>query len=208
MGTRPPLVIKEIYHVYNRGNDKRKVFLDKKDHERFVALLYLSNGTTSVHISNHQGSTLMELLELEKGEPLVDIAAYCLMPNHFHLLLHQKVDGGISKFMQKLTTGYTMYFNTKYKRSGTLFQGKFKSRHAGEDRYLKYLLSYIHLNPPKYATYPYSSYLDFTDTNRIQHKILNRQCLPLYFSSTKKFVAELKEWSKYREEYQGSTLMT
>src|SRR6185312_7588170 len=175
MGTRIPLAVKEIYHVYNRGTDKRKIFLDQKDYERFLALLYLSNGTTAVHISNYQGSTLMELLDLDKGEPLVDIAAYCIMPNHFHLLLHQKVDGGISKFMQKLTTGYTMYFNTKYERSGTLFQGKFKSKHAGEDRYLKYLLSYIHLNPQKRVDYPYSSYKDFVETERPESKILNKE---------------------------------
>lgn len=207
MGNRSPLAPNKIYHIYNRGTDKRKIFLEHRDYARFLSLLYLSNGTSSVHISNHQGSTLMELLSLEKGEPLVDIAAYCLMPNHFHLLLKQKVDGGISKFMQKLTTGYTMYFNTKYQRSGTLFQGKFKSKQTGEDRYLKYLLSYIHLNPSKYATYPYSSYFDFIGKERPENKLLNRECLPLYFSSPQKFKEELDEWVNYHEEYQGSTLM-
>jgi putative transposase len=200
MGIRSPLASQEIYHVYNRGTDKRDIFLDKKDYERFLALLYVCNGTKPVQLNNYKGLTLEELLISEKGEGLVDIAAYCLMENHFHLLLHQRIEGGISKFMQKLITGYTMYFNTKYKRSGVLFQGKFKSQHAGEDRYLKYLLSYIHLNPPTYATYPYSSYLDFIGVNRTQNKIINNECLPLYFPSPRKFKAELKEWLTYREE--------
>jgi len=203
MGTRPKLISKEIYHVYNRGTDKRPIFLDAKDYERFLSLMHLSNGTKSVHMSNYQGLTLVELLILEKGEPLVDIAAYCLMPNHFHLLLHQKVDGGISKFMQKLTTGYTMYFNTKHERSGALLQGTFKSKHAGEDRYLRYVLSYIHLNPLRYATYPYSSYLDFMNKERPQNCIINRSCLPMYFDTPQQFDKELKEWFTYRTEYQG-----
>jgi putative transposase len=207
MATREPLAVKEIYHVYNRGTEKRSIFLDPKDYERFLTLLYLSNGTESVHISNYQGSTLMEMLLLEKGERLVDITAYCLMPNHFHLLLHQRTEGGISKFMQKLTTGYTMYFNKKYERSGTLFQGKFKSKHASEDRYLKYLLSYIHLNPANYSKYKYSSYLDFIGQEREENKILNKECLPIYFPTPEKFEGELKEWLAYRAEYQGSTLM-
>jgi putative transposase len=149
----------------------------------------------------------MDFLELEKGEPLVDIGSYCLMPNHFHLLLHQRQEDGISRFMQKLTTAYTMYFNIKNKRTGVLFQGRFKSKHAAEDRYLKYLLSYIHLNPSNHSAYKYSSYEDFVDTDRPQGRILNKTFLPVYFDSPKKFAAELEEWLGYRKEYQGSTLM-
>ncbi len=197
MGTRAVLAENEIYHVYNRGTEKRNVFKNKKDYERFLALLYLSNSTVPVHISNYQGSTLMDLLALDIGEPLVDLGAYCLMQNHFHLLLRQRTENGISKFMQKLITGYTMYFNKRHERSGALFQGKFKSSHASEDRYLKYLLSYIHLNPPKYEQYPYSSYLDFMEVERIENKLLNKNCLPLYFSSPKEFAKELEEWNSY-----------
>ncbi len=207
MGTRPPMAPREIFHIYNRGTEKRKIFLERKDYERFLALLYLSNSDSSVHISNQRGLTLTDLLELERGQALVDIGAYCLMPNHFHLLIHQKVEGGISKFMQKLVTGYTMYFNLKHQRNGALFQGRFKSRHAGEDRYLKYLLSYIHLNPAQYTKYPYSSYADFIGKTRPHGKILNKESIPLYFESPEQFIEELKEWSTYQTEYQGSTLM-
>jgi len=197
MGVRGTLAPREYYHIYNRGTDKRKIFLAKKDYERFLALLYLSNGTEAVHISNYQGSTLMELLELERGEPLVDIGAYCLMLNHFHLLVRQREENGVSKFMQKLTTGYTMYFNKRNERTGALFQGKFKSKHAGEDRYLKYLIAYLHLNPGT-PNYPYSSCLDYMDRGRAEEKLLNKKCLPEYFPSPKDFLAEMKEWLSYR----------
>ena len=197
----------EIYHIYNRGTDKRKVFLNRKDYDRFLALLYLSNSDSPVHLSNHQDSTLMNLFQVERGKRLVDIGAYCLMPNHFHIMLQQREDGGISKFMQKLTTGYTMYFNLRHDRNGSLFQGKFKSSHAAEDRYLKYLLSYIHLNPDGYANYTYSSYKDFIVATRPQSKILNNDFLPVYFESQDAFDNELKDWLAYRDEYQGSTLI-
>ena len=205
MGNREPLAPKEFYHIYNRGTDKRKIFDSRADYERFLALLYLSNTTDSIHINNHrhQGSTLVERLQIERAEPLVSIAAYCLMPNHFHLLIQEHKEGGISKFMQKLITGYTMYYNIKNERSGTLFQGKFKSEHVGEDRYLKYLLAYIHLNPSKLGKpeqYIYSSYADFVGEKRLQGKILDTAVLPEYFPSPKSFKKEMKEWLKYRTE--------
>ncbi len=205
MGTREPLAPKEFYHLYNRGTDKRKIFDNKADYERFLALLYVSNSVEQVHLNNqrHRGSTLADRLELERGKTLVSIAAYCLMPNHFHLLVQERKEGGISKFMQKLTTAYTMYYNTKNERNGVLFQGKFKSEHVGEDRYLKYLLAYLHLNPSKYSKpekYPYSSYLDFAGVVRLQGKILDMKVLPEYFPNPKHFKKEMQEWLRYRTE--------
>lgn len=208
MAIRSPLAPDEFYHLYNRGADKRKIFLAKADYERFVTLLYVANGTQPVRLENirrsEQGSTLLtRALEVDRGEPLVSIAAYCLMPNHFHLLVRQKKEGGISRFMQKLTTAYTMYFNTKNDRNGTLFQGKFKSEHVGNDRYLKYLLAYIHLNPTKLANleqYAHSSYADFVGKSRLQRSILDMNVLPEYFPRPKDFKKEMKEWLKFREE--------
>jgi len=151
----------------------------------------------------------MDLLSLDRGESLVDIGAYCLMPNHFHLLLRQREEDGISRFMQKLVTGYTMYFNKKNERSGALFQGKFKSVHAHDDRYLKYVISYIHLNPARllgeksslraadFVRYPYSSYLDHLGHERVQNKIIDKQCLPDYFSNTEALEQEMQEWLTY-----------
>ncbi len=136
----------EFYHIYNRGNSKQKIFHDKEDYGRFIKSIFLSNGNNSFKIYFIKNDTVYEF---NRGEPLVNIGAYCLMPNHFHILVTQTNNGSISKFMQKLTTAYAMYYNEKYKRTGSLFEGKFKSEHIEDDKYLKYIFSYIHLNPIK-----------------------------------------------------------
>lgn len=217
MGNRAPLAENEFYHLYNRGTEKRKIFLSKGDYERFLSLLYVANNVEPIRLDNirrsEQGSTLLNrALDSERSEPLVSIAAYCLMPNHFHLLLQQRAEGGISRFMQKLATAYTMYFNTRYERSGALFQGKFKSKHAADDRYLKYLLAYIHLNPSKIAKpsdYVYSSYQDFAGDSRVQTRILDKTALPEYFPTPQAFAKEMREWLTLREglDEQGRTLL-
>src|SRR3989344_578137 len=108
---------KEWYHCYSRGIDKCIVFKDTTDYQRFVGLLYLANTSTVLHRSNLGHFNFHELFTISLKEPLVSIGAYTLMPNHFHLLLYEKSAGGISMFMQKLGTAYTMYFNVKNKRS-------------------------------------------------------------------------------------------
>jgi putative transposase len=155
----------------------------------------------------------------ERGKEIVSIGSYCLMPNHFHILITQKEDGSISKFMQKLTTAYVMYYNKKYNHSGGLFEGKFKSQHLNTDQYLKYLFSYIHLNPIKLiqkdwkengiknkkgaleylCKYQYGSYLDYLEIERIQNKILNIEAFPKYFPNKKSFQKEIFEWLNYKE---------
>ena len=141
----------EFYHIYNRGVDKRTIFQDDRDYERFLALLYIANSEETIHLSNDfpKKTPLDEIFKKDRGGQIVAIGAYCLMPNHFHLLLTPLVTDGISKFMQKLQTGYSMYFNKKNERNGSLFQGVFKSEHINNDRYFKYIYSYIHLNPSK-----------------------------------------------------------
>ena len=136
----------EYYHIYNRGVEKRHIFETNADRKRFLRLLYVCNGSKPVIMRDCQG---LPLVEIDKGEDLVGMGAYCLMPNHFHLLIRETVDGGISKFMSKLTTAYSMYFNKRYDRKGTLFEKPFRARHIDDDNYLKYLFSYIHLNPVK-----------------------------------------------------------
>jgi putative transposase len=139
-----PYVNDEYYHIYNRGVEKRKIFISESDYKRFLFILNAFNTTESTENltrsqqKNERGSTSFRLVEIEE---------YCLMPNHFHLLLRQLKDGGISKFLQKVITGYTMYFNTKYDRTGVLFQGRHKSKHVDRESYLDWLRLYIHLNP-------------------------------------------------------------
>lgn len=141
----------EWYHCYNRGVEKRTIFHDIKDYERFLMSIYSCNSTTPIHISNvrkgYQGPTLVEILELPRGEQLVDIAAYALMPNHFHFLLREKVPGGTTSFMRKVCTGFAMYYNLKRERTGSLFQGKFKAKQVADDFYFRRLFNYIHANP-------------------------------------------------------------
>ena len=214
----------EYYHVYNRGVDKRTVFENDSDHKRFCMLLYLCNQESPVrfdHLPEWKGSTSPELIAsvfyADNPKPLVAIGAYCLMPNHFHILVKEINDGGITKFMQKLSTAYTMYFNSGRKRSGALFQGRFKAEHVNTDTYLKYLFAYIHLNPvkliePKWKVvgilnkqkifdflnaYPYSSYLDYLDSSREFSKILERKKFPDYFPSRKDFKSEIADWINF-----------
>ena len=140
----------EWYHCFTRGVDKRQIFLSVADYERYLMLLYACNSTEPIHVSNmgtrHQGPALTKVLACERGHPLVDIGAYCLMPNHSHLLLREVIDGGVSLFMQKVGTGYTMFFNKKYERIGTLFSSRFKALHIGTDQYLQRAANYIHAN--------------------------------------------------------------
>src|SRR3989338_11716474 len=136
--------VNEYYHLYNRGTEKRIIFLDNQDYRRFLFLMYICNTEKSITLRDIGNGEFFE-----RGEIIVDIGAYCLMPNHFHILVREKVESGISTYMRKLLTGYSMYFNKKYKRTGKLYEGVFKSTHLEKDNYLKYLYSYIHLNPAK-----------------------------------------------------------
>jgi len=147
---RGPVAEGEWYHCYNRGTDKRRIFNEERDYDRFLMLLYLANSNVRLHVSDigrgGQGPTLDRILEMERGDPLVAVGAYSLMPNHFHLLLRPAQPGGVALFMQKVSTGYSMYFNKIHERTGTLFEGKFKSKHVSTDNYFRRLVNYIHAN--------------------------------------------------------------
>lgn len=215
----------EYYHLYNRGNDKRQIFLNHSDYFRFLLLLYAANHRQPVHLSNWQGEVLPAGLIWSKdyGPKLVDIGAYCLMPNHFHLLVREKERNtsdtpAVPIFMQKLLTGHSMYFNKKYGRSGKLFEGPFKATHADDDRYLKYLFAYIHLNPVKSIDptgwvkksirhpetakeflnhYEYSSYPYYSGRKRLSDSIINAAAFPGYFSETKEFSDFIQDWINF-----------
>lgn len=216
----------EFYHIYNRGNSKQKIFHDKQDYNNFIGLLYILNTSQNCNIYNLRRSKNFNTYEIDVQDRLVDIGAYCLMPNHFHILITEKIEGGISKFMQKIATAYVMYYNKKYGRTGGLFEGKFKSQHIDNDRYLKYLFSYIHLNPIKLIDkewkdkgirnkkdaveflkqYNYSSYLDFFGIKRPQNKILNLRTFPTYFPDTESFTDEILDWLiTFKEPVLGKT---
>ena len=214
----------EFYHVYNRGNDKRIIFIDNSDYKRFVSLLFFCNS----HLNVDMQKILREFKKEDnlsnfigwRGKTLVDIGALCLMPNHFHLLIHEKEEEGITMFIQKVCTAYSMYFNLKYKRKGKLFEGAYCATHADSDEYLKYLFTYIHLNPlkltdplwrdrgvedilrsKKYLTeYQYSSF-GCSPQNKIDiDSILNLASFPEYFLE-KDMETSALEWVKMARKF-------
>jgi len=137
----------ELYHVFNRGTDKRSIFSDQGDFRRFFQSIIEFNTTEPTGGIFRNSLKVNELRhQMSQAEKLVNIICYSVSPNHYHLILEQLVDGGIEKFMQKLGNGYTKYFNHKHKRSGVLFQGVFKSVHIDSNEYLLHLSVYVNLN--------------------------------------------------------------
>ena len=131
----------ETYHIFNRGVDKRKIFSNQKDLDRFFKSMLAFNCVEPI------GSLYEQSFQKDKiKKPLVQFVAYNLLSNHFHFILKQVVEGGISEFMKRLLGGYTWYFNKKEKRSGSLFQGTFKSKYIDSDGYLLHASVYVNLN--------------------------------------------------------------
>ena len=129
------------YHIYNRGVEKRNIFLDQQDHSVFLSylMIYLSPVDQNQKISPSK--------RLKNYFGIVDLLCYCLMPNHFHLLIKQHVSTGIADFVQSVSTKYAMYFNKKYQRSGHLFQGAYRAVTIDSEAQLLQLSRYIHRNP-------------------------------------------------------------
>ena len=149
-----------FYHVFNRGVDKRKIFLEEQDFWRFYILMFLLNDTdyrsqgrkTNAIIHDIDGALIKSVGQT--GKPLVSILSFCLLTNHFHLLLRPLMSGGISRFMQRLSMAYSKYFNRKYERSGTLYESEFKAVGVQNEPHFIHIPRYIHLNA-----------LDLTDMN-------------------------------------------
>lgn len=142
----------DFHHVYNRGANKEIVFKDDTDRQRFVSLLYLCNSTTAllfreVEKRRYRGRTSVSYFQEERKDVLVHIVAYALMPNHFHLIIGSEDPVNLSKFIQKFSTAYTMYFNKRHDHSGVVFQGKAKRKVVDSEEYFRWLFAYVHLNP-------------------------------------------------------------
>lgn len=213
---RPSFDDDHIYHIYNRGVEKRNIFLDKADYSRFLLSLQEFNNRHPT-VNMYRRSPLCEVrlrtILQPVRKPLVSILAYCLMPNHYHLMVQQKAENGITEFMRKLGTGYTNYFNTKNERVGSLFQGKFKAITLEHTSHFIHLPHYIHLNPldmiePKWRTgnvknfsramdfvktYPWSS-LQYYLSPAEQSNILERDFLSECIGTPQNFVNQICEW--------------
>lgn len=192
------LVSDNIYHVYNRGVEKRIIYKDSRDYMRFIKGLVVFNDIKPVDDFSYRFRKILN--KSYHRESIVDIIAFCLMPNHYHLLLKQKANNGITEFMRKLGDGYVKYFNLKHERVGTLFQGKFKSVLINNDSQFLYIPHYIHLNPldlifpdwrekktinKKQAieflnNYEWSSYMDYIGENNFD-LVLNKDLIYEHF---------------------------
>jgi len=207
----------EYYHLYNRGVDKRKIFMSAAEYKRFQNYLLLMNDVERMRVTDLLRSHEAKPREKsDGGNPLVAIGAYCLMPNHFHLYVTPLAKDGISKFMQRVQTAYTMYFNEKHERSGALLQGTFKAEHVAHDTYAKYLFSYIHLNPAKLVDpewkefgardfkkvreyvrkYPYSSFAEYLEK---RHAITDPSKFPEYFSTQRDVDDHIDQWLETKD---------
>lgn len=174
----------QYYHLYNRGVDKRTIFLDDVERKRFIDAVRLARLSNSPKLSwlkeqvkiGNISPTDFKKLEEKYGPPFLDIIAYCLMSNHFHFQVKEVIENGVSKFFQKLGTSYVMYFNLKQKRTGRLFESKYKSVLIETDEQLVHLSRYIHANPfssskidvslKKLKTYPWTSLPDYLGTRK------------------------------------------
>ena len=218
---KPRFVESQIYHIYNRGVEKRNTFVDKQDYLRFIHGLFVFNDEEAVvntlyHFNPKSAQVESRPIEEEKKprKLLVEILIFTLMPNHFHLMLRQKKELGIVKFMQKLGTGYTNYFNKKYKRVGSLFQGRFKAVLISEQTHFMHLPFYIHTNPLELnyrsstsimgmmrflENYRWSSFPDYIGKKNFP-SVTSREFLLEFFGGEKEYKKETEKWLKEKEE--------
>lgn len=199
MRRKVPFAIGAWHHCYNWSIEGRTSFVDSRDYYRFLELLYLANDEFPLRRDDIGIRKFEEVLAVPRGKRIVTVGAFSLMPNHFHLALKETVAGGITTFMRKLGTSYTLYFNSRHKRMGNLFLKPFRSLHVPTDRRLQQLVSYIHCAPatlidprwkngpvvdPQFlgehlAAYPYSSIGAFTAATAQISPIVDAETFPM-----------------------------
>lgn len=216
-----PLVTGEIYHVFNRGIDKRKVFTDLSEYVRsFQTLKFYRYSTPPLELSKFLKVSDIKRYEYEQlswGNKLVSVMSYCLMPNHLHLLLRQEVDGGISTYLGRFFNSYTRYFNTKHERVGPLFLDDFKNVLVESEEQFLHLSRYIHLNPYSSGLvksldgllrYEWSSLKEYVSLD--ESTFCDREVIMSHFfynkDSYKKFVLDRADYQKGLKIIENSTL--
>lgn len=207
---KTPLISGSYYHIFNRGIDRQPTFHTKRDYERALQTLsYYRPSTNSVKYSQFLKKPLEErqsiIKEINANPHQVTIIAYCLMPNHFHLLLKQNEELGISKFLANFQNSYVKYFNVKHKRTGSLFDRQFKAVLIESENQLLHLTRYIHLNPysshlikkEEITTYPYTSLPEYLSG---QYKIAKpSQVLDINPSRYERFVLDQSDYQQRLE---------
>lgn len=201
------------YHVFNRGNEKRQIFLDKQDYQtmNYYMSIYLAPLDQVLKVFP---ATPIRLHSKNLNEHLA-LASYCLMPNHFHFLFKQLSSGAISKFMKQLLNAYTLYFNNKYDRTGNLMHGRFKAIEIKSDEMLLHVSRYIHLNPlvakltQDLKSYPWSSFPN--TTKGIGPTFLKTNLITDFFSEPdqyNKFVMDQAEYALTLDRIKHLTIDT
>jgi putative transposase len=197
-----------MYHVYNRGVDKRIIFTDERDYSVFLSFLKFAllsdEQLTEQNVINDGLLTEANRFNIRR-EGLygaVELVSYCLMPNHFHLLLYQHDVDGITRLMRSVATGYVMYFNKRHKRVGGLFQDVYKASRINTQGYWDHISRYIHLNPidigEDYESYTYSSYRNYV--GNAEADWLKPELVMHGFSSVKEYEKFVKDYIPYRKE--------
>ena len=201
----PQLVTNEIYHVFNRGVEKRDIFSVEREYKHFIETL--GHYRTSNEKLSRKGKIL---LKKESANNLAEILCFCLMPNHFHLLLKQISDEGISHFIRKAANSYTRYFNIKNNRVGPLFQGAFKAVRIETDEQLLHVSRYIHINPltghivlrEKLTSFPWSSLPEYLRKESLSEeetsKYINKSIVLSHFTSVKGYKRFILDYADYK----------
>lgn len=216
-----PLVNGEIYHVFNRGIDGRPTFTGKKEYARAKELIrFYQWKDLSVRYSVFREWDEGRQQELMKkvrsqGEPLIELVAFCFMPNHFHMVLRQVSNGGISKFLSNLQNSYTRYFNTKNHRLGPLFLDQFKAVRIEDENQLLHVSRYVHLNPytsfvvktiEELLTYLWSSLPEYLGDE--QREICKKHILMGYFKNRTAFRSFVSDHADYQRRLVGISHLT
>lgn len=183
----------QFYHIYSRGVAKQDIFKDKHDYLFYISLLkrYLSDKPAK---SRRHG-------EYPHFGKRLDLLAYCLMPNHIHLLIYQKDPTAMAEFMKSLMTSYGMYFNRRNNRVGPVFQSRYRASNIASENYMQHISRYIHLNPSDWEHYPYSS-LRYYSLNASGEWIKPNFVIQLFKKSSdyKNFLKDYKDHKAMLEE--------
>lgn len=214
-GRITPIITGEIYHVFNRGNNRQSTFTDKRNYRRAIECISFYHFAKppmrlSKFLRLEQVKQQEVLIALKKSERIAQIFCYCLMPNHFHFLLKQMKEGGIAKFLSNFQNSYTRYFNTRHKRDGSLFLDQFKAVRIETDEQFIHVSRYIHLNPytgyvvksfKDLEKYPWSSFGDYLNSE-INSFIDKDQILGFFRkpSKYKKFVFDQADYQRKLKE--------
>lgn len=215
-GRKFPLATGQIYHVFNRGINKQPIHLEAREYSRALDVLeYYSFASSKIRfskfllLSQEERSRFWESL-LKENIRLVDIISFCFMANHFHFLLKQKVDNGISKFTADFQNSYTRYFNTKRQRFGPLLQGRFKAVRIEDENQLLHVNRYIHLNPyssfvvktlDDLMNYPWSSFIEYVGKSKTN--ICSKEIILSNFADVEKYKEFIFDQADYQRELES-----